>query len=276
MKPKQEHLYTRREALKGLGAGALLTMGLWPGAARAGIFGWGNHRDFTFIEVNDIHHMDDECGRWFEGVVRGMKTHDAQFCLVVGDLADDGTRAHLDEMRELLHGLRMPFYPVMGNHDYLTQTDRAAYEDVFPKRLNYHFEHHGWQFVGLDSTEGQHYQDTEISPDTLRWVDDHLKRLSKKNPTVIFTHFPMGAGVKYRPKNADALLERFREYNLQAVYNGHYHAFTEREAGNTVVTTDRCCALKRFNHDGTKEKGYFVCAIKDGVIHREFVECAVG
>ena len=37
-------------------------------------------------------------------------------------------------------------------------------------------------------------------------------------------------------------------------------------------TTNRCCALKRGNHDGTKEKGYFVCTADQAGISREFVE----
>src|SRR6266516_3308545 len=75
---KKQSLVTRREALKHLSAGALLALGMWPGAARAGIFGWGNHRDFKFIVVNDLHYMDDECGRWLEGAIRQMKSHGAE------------------------------------------------------------------------------------------------------------------------------------------------------------------------------------------------------
>ena len=39
-----------------------------------------------------------------------------------------------------------------------------------------------------------------------------------------------------------------------------------------TVTTNRCCALKRNNHDGTKQKGYFVCEVMEGVLVRRFVE----
>jgi hypothetical protein len=110
-------------------------------------------------------------------------------------------------------------YPVIGNHDYLTQTNRKAYVETFPLRMNYYFRHRGWQFVGLDTTDGLRYEKTEIQPATFEWLDDYLPRLNPRKPTVVLTHFPLGPGVNYRPANADALLERFREFNLQAVFN---------------------------------------------------------
>jgi len=88
----------------------------------------------------------------------------------------------------------------------------------------------------------------------------------------LFTHFPLGEGVQYRPVNTEALLERFLPYNLQAVYNGHFHGTTERRMGRTLLTTNQCCALKRDNHDGTKAKGYFLCMAEAGRVRHEFVD----
>lgn len=78
--------------------------------------------------------------------------------------------------------------------------------------------------------------------------------------------------VKYRPQNADAILDRLKEFNLQAVFNGHWHGASEKKFRDAIITTNRCCALKRGNHDGSKQKGYFLCRAKDGKIAREFVE----
>ncbi len=75
-----------------------------------------------------------------------------------------------------------------------------------------------------------------------------------------------------RPLNANDLLERLLDFNLRSVFNGHFHSFTERHAGRSLITTNRCCAISRNNHDGTPEKGYFLCTAKDGQISREFVE----
>ncbi len=264
---------TRREMLERFSASALWALGLWPGVLQAG--DQDGSQPFRFLVVNDTHYLSPECGTWLEGVVRQMKREQAEFCLLAGDLTELGQREHLAAVRDIFKGLGVPTYFQIGNHDYVKQNDRTAYENLFRRRLNYAFEHRGWQFVGLDTTAGQAYQRTQIQPLTFQWLEDRLGKLSRQKPTVIFTHFPLGPGVRYRPGNADVLLECFRPFNLQAVFCGHFHGFTERRVGPTTFTTNKCCALKRGNHDNTKEKGYFICTASQGKIRRQFVECPV-
>jgi predicted MPP superfamily phosphohydrolase len=260
---------TRREALR-LGAGALLAAGAWPGTLRAEGNGLGG--EFTFIAVNDLHYQTEKCGAWFERVVAQMKEFKPALCLVGGDWAEKGTAAELAPPKEIFATLGAPIHGVIGNHDYTTQTDRSAYEKLFPNRLNYHFEHAGWQFVALDTSDGLRYKDTRVQPATFAWIEENLRKLDPKRPTVLFTHFPLGPNTISRPLNADDVLEHFKPFNLRAVYCGHFHGFTERRVGETVLTTNRCCAFSRKNHDFSKEKGFFVCRAKEGRITREFVE----
>lgn len=266
-------LLTRREMLKRT-AGGLLALGLWPGALRAAEL--GNSDDFTFIVVNDLHYLNEHCGVWFERVVKQMNANEpkAAFCLIVGDHAEHGTAAEMGAVKDSFRALNCPRYGVIGNHDYLAtaENDRTIYEKLFPGRLNYRFDHAGWQFVALDSSEGKKSRNTSVQPETLKWLDDTLPKLDKKRPAVVFTHFPFGPLTPMRPVNADAVLERFKQHNLQAVFNGHFHGFTERQVGDTTLTTNQCCSFSRQNHDGSKEKGYFVCNAKDGKIIRRFVE----
>ncbi len=261
----------RRAALQHLGAGALLALGLWPGTLRAE--DGDTAEAFRFLVVNDLHHPGPDGSAWLEGLVRQMKAHpQTEFCLLAGDLVETGGQEDLAAVRDAFKALGISIYVVIGNHDYLRQNDRRAYEALFPDRLNYWFKHRVWQFVGVDTTDGVRYERTSIQQPTFRWLDDHLGELEPKLPTVIFTHFPLGSNVHYRPANADALLERFKSVNLRAVFSGHWHGFTERRMGAITLTTDRCCALKRANHDGTKEKGYFLCTASQGEITRQFVE----
>ena len=261
---------SRRQSLQ-LTAGALLSLGIWPGCLRTR----GERADgqFRFLVVNDTHYQTEKCGAFLERVVNGMKVGpQADFCIIAGDLAEKGTMRELGPVKEIFGSLGMPLYVVPGNHDYLTQTDRSAYDSLFPGSGNYLFKHDGWQFVALDTTEGLRYEKTSVPDTTLRWLDGNLPKLSKRKPTVCFTHFPLGDGAPMRPLNADAVLERFRDYNLLAVFSGHHHGFTERSHGRTTLVTNRCCAISRANHDKTKEKGYFLCGVCDGLIDRAFVE----
>ena len=261
----------RREWLR-LGAGAMLSLGVWPGRVHGA--GQPESGSFSFVVVNDAHFQSPQCPAWFERVSASIRAQSSkpEFCLMVGDLAEHGTKTELGPMRDVLRSFGKPFHVVMGNHDHVSNTDRAPWDDAFPKSLNYHFEHRGWQFIGLDSSHGTRSQNTKIQPATLSWLDDNLSKLEPTRPTVVFTHFPLGVLTPMRPLNADDLLERFKAFNLVAVFNGHFHGYSERQAGRTTLTTNRCCAVSRTNHDGTPEKGYFLCTASEGRIRREFVE----
>jgi hypothetical protein len=187
-------------------------------------------------------------------------------------LTEHGQLEHLGAVRDIFDRLDVPTHVVIGNHDYGPGDDRRAYDKVFPGRINYGFRHRDWQFVGLDTSDGLRYEKTRIHAATLHWVDRHLHQLALDQPTVIFTHFPMGDGVTYRPLNADALLQRFLPCNLQAVYCGHFHGFTEKHIRGAAVTTNQCCALKRGNHDNTTAKGFFLCTAANGRVTRELIE----
>ncbi len=253
----------------------MLALGLWPGCVRRRNQGRG--QAFTFVAINDAHFHSPRCPEWFERVSASIHSCSAkpEFCLMIGDLAEDGSAQELGAMREVLRSLRMDFYVVLGNHDYASDTDRSAWDALFPKSINYSFRHRGWQFVGLDSTQGTKWQNTNVPAHTIQWLRGELPRLDPAAPTVLFTHFPLAEDVPMRPANAEEVLEPLKPVNLVAVFNGHHHGFTQHTWGRTTLTTNRCCAVSRENHDGTREKGYFLCSAHEGTIHRRFIEVAV-
>lgn len=268
MKQPTNQIITRRDALTRLAKLGLLTGALGPAALRGFA---ATKPDFKFLVVNDTHYASDACDGFFAGLVQQMNAERPAFVLHAGDVADNGEPHQLRRARDFFRALHGDFHPVMGNHDWTTATDRAAYLENFPRKLNYSFRHQGWQFIGLDSTEAQKYQNTTIQPETLKALDELLGRLSRDQPVVVFTHFPLCEGVKMRPVNADDLLAKFKGWDVRAIFNGHYHAFTECQRAGAPITTNRCCARRRDNHDGTKEKGYFVCEVTEGLLIRRFV-----
>ena len=198
---------------------------------------------------------------------------EAVFCLHAGDVTDRGTPAAAAAMVKLFGELGCPLHPVPGNHDYLTDLDRSGYDAVFPGKLNYRFEHAGWQFLALDTTQGTDFEDTNIAAATLAWIEDELPKLDPRQPTFAFTHFPLGDGVEMRPRNAGALLALLAKTNLRWVHSGHWHGESVQPVGDCTLTTSRCCARIRGNRDGSPRKGWHVYrAAPDGTLARRFVE----
>lgn len=253
-----------------MSAGALLAAGLWPGALAAQD---AMADPFSFIWVNDLHYWDQGCVPFFFRMIQKMKQSatDAKLLIVGGDLVEHGKAEEFAGVDEVIKGIGLTTKVTIGNHDWTSLTDRKAFEQAHPNSLNYTFDHAGWQFVALDSSDGTKASVSVLKP-TLDWIDENLPRIDRNRPMILVTHFPMGANVTNRAKNADAVLDRFRNHNLRGVFNGHYHAFTERTSGPCVLTTNKCCSFRAGNHDGTKEKGFFVCTAKDGKIQRNFIE----
>lgn len=229
---------------------------------------------WRFICVNDLHYSEPACRPWFDQIVAAMMASapDAKFCLLAGDLTDAGKPDQMANIHAALLALDIPIYATPGNHDYVSETDRSAYDKHFPGHTNLSFEQSDWQIIGLDTCEGTHYANTKIHQGTLDWIDRTVPTLDRAKPTIVYTHFPLGLGVINRPTNADALLDKLAVLNVRAIFGGHWHAFTEKTWKNATCTTDKCCSRVRDNHDGTHEKGWFVCTVRGTTITRQFVQ----
>lgn len=214
--------------------------------------------ELVFVVINDVHVTGEDCERFLVAVIDHAKAQGAEFCLLAGDLTEHGDRTSMERVKRAFENVGLSVYPVLGNHDYAGPTDRAAYESVFPARVNYAFMHGTWQFIGLDTTDGQKYRDTRVSEATLNWLQSSLPALSQTAPTVVFTHFPLISFLPMCPANAEAVLTRLRKLNLKAIFSGHYHGLIRLTHAGVEVGLNYCCALKRTNHDGTRTKGYYL------------------
>ena len=261
---------SRRQMMK-MSAGALLAANLWPGRARAAD---PATKPLKFIQVNDLHYTEDACAPFFEGLVSAFnKIEGAALVLIAGDLTDGGTLGQCHALHDILGGLKMPYHVSPGNHEALAQNDRGPCESVFGGKFNVTFEAEGWQFVGLDTTDGTKVSGFDCRKETLDFAASLPAKLDRGKPTFVYTHMPLGPGVTYRLRNADALLEPFKQLNLAAIFNGHYHGFTQKTVlSEVIVTTDVCCSRKRANHDNTFEKGFFLIEAAEGKWKRTFVE----
>ena len=95
-----------------------------------------------------------------------------------GDISDWGQAFQFAAIRDIFKTTGIDTHVVCGNHDWADWDDRKNYLDLHPKSLNYTFEHKGWQFLGLDSTQGQLGMNTKVQAPTLQWLEDTLPTLA--------------------------------------------------------------------------------------------------
>ena len=263
---------TRREALGRLAA--LLAAGLWPGALRAAA---GRRAgEFTFVAANDFHHHEPACDAWFAALFGQIAARGAPaFCLGLGDLANKGRPESIAAVARLAQEAGLRFHATPGNHDNDLDETTAVFDRALPGQRNYRFEHLGWQFLVIDSTDGKKWKQTRVVPATLAWLDAELPGIDPHQPLVLATHFPLAASTPFCPENAEEVLARLVNHNLRLVLGGHHHGRTETVRGDYQLVTNACCSRVVGNHDGTKAKGYWLCRTQaDGRVARLFVEFA--
>jgi 3',5'-cyclic AMP phosphodiesterase CpdA len=147
--------------------------------------------NFTFGVIGDAEH-----GRfWWERVFSpektafvdqwtGLQAAGPDFAFQLGDFVSEGTvenyRAHVALVDRLA---ARPLLRCVGNHDRSRpngDADKSLYDAVFGAR-DYYFDHGGWRFVSLDSS------DRKVTPAQLAWLKTAL---AVPGPKVIFTHVP--------------------------------------------------------------------------------------
>ncbi|MBM3847105.1 MAG: hypothetical protein FJ405_12580 [Verrucomicrobia bacterium] len=174
---------------------------------------------------------------------------DPDLVLTVGDLVNgynptDAWMKQMEEYQATMSKLRMPWFPVPGNHDIYWRADpknpearppqehEASYEKHFGP-LWYWFEHKNCGFMVLFSDEGhpdgrtRDFNDRtqqQISRAQLDWMTDELKKMKRLQHVFVFLHHPFWMAARYPGNNWDAVHQRLAANgNVRAVIAGHIH-----------------------------------------------------
>jgi len=167
--------------------------------------------------ISDIHISRDESkDRRLQSLISDINTDrypGLKGLIVTGDCvskvySDKKDGMHLEsgnnlaKLVELLQPLSVPYFLVMGNHDYKIDSDKDSdapfsrqeidtMEAIWKKYTNfepyYSVHHSGWKFIILNSMRGR-YLDRAFDPSQIAWFENEL---ATGQPILMFFHHPI-------------------------------------------------------------------------------------
>ncbi len=209
---------------------------------------------FSFLQINDTHyqspqlqpaprnfHLANNRAHWLLDAIRGGDVFPkVDFLIHVGDMVNTEQESELLKFKQLLDGLNLPYYTVVGNHDNGSgegQTEKeTAYRKIFGDRFHYTFTHKGLGFVIVNNsgTATPDLATTAVEERDRKFIE-HLE-LHHDRPVIVACHVPIVA-----MREEGALIESFglttykvaepgmaqilqtHHHHVAAVISGHVH-----------------------------------------------------
>lgn len=150
--------------------------------------------------------------------------------LLTGDLVDFGTVEEYERLLDLIGDIRLPIYPIPGNHDEAGALRRAFSSRIeLPSNddLSYVVELDPLRLIMVDSTiPGRPHG--QMTPERLRWIDAALAAAPDRPALVALHHPPFITGIRHMDvqncHNAAGLAEVLHRHpQVVAVVAGHVH-----------------------------------------------------
>jgi outer membrane protein assembly factor BamB/predicted phosphohydrolase len=179
------------------------------------------------------------------------------FVIVAGDISESGDAESLLTVKGILNNLHMPYYITAGNHETKWSESGATDFRLIFGDDKFSFSHKGCQFIGFLTGPVIKMGDGHVAPQDIDWVKAELLKTRKNTPVFVVTHYPLLDG---DVDNWYEMTDVLRQFNVQAVLNGHYHR-------NVLLNYDGIPGI--VNRSTLRDKsvvgGYSIYSISDSI-----------
>ncbi len=189
----------------------------------SGHFSDAQFNPFRFAFISDTH-IGSPDGKAEEDLRRTVadinQMTDIAFVVLTGDITELGTDDEIKRAKEILNGLKVPWYIIPGNHDTgWSESGGDSFIKIFGDD-KFSFEYEGIRFLGCASGPYLRMSDGHVPRSAINWLDKELKQLNLQQSLIFLNHYPIDSGLD----NWYEIMDRLRNYNTWAILCGHGHA----------------------------------------------------
>ncbi len=177
---------------------------------------------FLFALVTDTHIGGAGADEDLRRTVEDINTIDSlAFVIISGDVTEFGSDGELLLAKEILGGLRKPWYIIPGNHDTKwSESGANSFRRIFGAEA-FAFRHDGWLFLGTNSGPNMRMGPGQIPRENIVWLDSVLSVPDNRELKIIsVNHYPLDSGLN----NWYELTDRLRKLDTRLALCGHGHS----------------------------------------------------
>jgi 3',5'-cyclic AMP phosphodiesterase CpdA len=169
----------------------------------------------------------------FKQAVKQINELDTDFVVICGDLVDNANDTSYSDFKDIVSGLKIPYYLTSGNHDVgniPNDTTLSYYRKAIGDDY-YNFQHKEHSFV-VTNTQLWKVDVENESEKHNNWFEETLKsQYSQQLPIFVFGHYPLYTEFPDEEEHyfniplgkRKKILELFKENNVIAYLSGHTH-----------------------------------------------------
>ena len=214
--------------------------------------------NFSFAVFSDIH-ITEENIHFLDQIKEDASRFDIDFCVVAGDLTDNGLKLEFSHSQRALWEIGIPYYTTIGNHDLYQRDGWNSWLDYYGPSVYSIRLSNFLKIIFLDTASGL------VGKTQLEWLEEELKNSLQK--TIVVSHYPIYNGKSpsiWRLSSAEErykLVSLLRDYKVLAYISGHYHSYEYYDlAGMNHFIVG---SMYPESLDGGT-RGYLLCSFKNG------------
>lgn len=221
------------------------------------VFGQTNNKEpWFFIQITDPQFGMFEQNEGFEKetflyekAIAEVNRLNPDFIVITGDFVhNQGSELQNEEFQRITAKVapEIPVYYSPGNHDIGKTPDKRTLKEYKKEygKDRFSFQHEGSTFIGFNTSLIKGRKE-KLEEKQYKWLKSELKKSQEANHIILFCHYPFynqtvdepEKGSSLAPEARQKYLPMFDNYNVRAVFSGHYHNNALSSYGDVQLIT---------------------------------------